>query len=173
MRGAHARRAAALALVLGAALAGPSATLAATPVSRPQRIISVGFMAGEPSGGTVRVMSPAHPTRAWEMGLGWSMAGDSGVDFHAQHQWHVATVTHSERGATAFYLGAGARVKHVDGTRIGLRGALGFNYLAGRRPRSWEAYLELAPIVDLTPDNDTWLNAIIGVRWFIPGGTGR
>jgi hypothetical protein len=101
------------------------------------------------------------------------MAGDNGLDFHAQHQWHLATVTRSEKGATTFYLSAGGRVKQVDGTRIGLRGSVGFNYLAGFKPRSWEAYIELAPIVDLTPDNDTWLDAIVGVRWFIPGGTGR
>jgi hypothetical protein len=177
-----------LSLVVGAALAGAPAALAAppamlaaasgapaspVPVTRPQRLIAIGFTAGEPSGGTVRMISPTHPTRAWEMGLGWSMAGDNGLDFHAQHQWHLATVTGSEKGATTFYLGAGGRVKQVDGTRIGVRGALGFNYLAGRKPRSWEAYFELAPVLDLTPDNDAWLNAIIGVRWFVPGGTGR
>jgi len=162
-----------LGAALVAALAGAPGALAAPPVTQPQRLISIGFMAGEPSGGTFRMINPLHPTHAWEVGLGWSMAGDNGLDFHAQHQWHLATVTRSEKGATTFYIGAGGRVKQVDGTRIGVRGAVGFNYLAGMKPRSWEAYIELAPIVDLTPDNDTWLDAILGVRWFIPGGTGR
>jgi len=162
-----------LGAALGAALAGAPDALAARPVTQPQRFISLGFMAGEPSGGTFKMISPSHPTHAWETGLGWSTAGDNGLDFHAQFQWHLATVTRSEKGATTFYLGAGGRVKQVDGTRIGVRGAVGFNYLAGMKPRSWEAYIELAPIVDLTPDNDTWLSGIMGVRWFIPGGTGR
>ena len=165
--------AAALATALVAVFAGATDTRAATPVTQPQRFISLGFMAGEPSGGTFRMISPAHTMHAWEMGLGWSTAGDSGLDFHAQHQWHLAMVTHSQKGATTFYLGAGGRVKQVDGTRIGVRGALGFNYVAGFKHRSWEAFFELAPIVDVTPDTDTWRDAMVGVRWFVPGGTGR
>lgn len=162
-----------LGMALGVAFVAAPEALAARPVAPPQRQMSLGFMAGEPSGGTFKMINPIYPAHAWEAGIGWSMAGDNGLDVHAQHQWHWATASRSERGATTFYLGAGGRVKQVDGTRIGVRGAVGFNYLAGMRPRSWEAYIELAPIVDLTPDNDTWLDAIIGVRWFIPGGTGR
>ena len=119
------------------------------------------------------MVSPKHPTHAWEMGLGWSMAGEDGLQFHAQHQWHLATITRTSKGESTFYVGAGGRVKQVEGTRIGVRAALGLNWVAGRRPRSWEAFLEVAPTLDLTPDNDAWVNAMIGMRWYVPGGTGR
>jgi hypothetical protein len=161
----------ALALLLQAALVAPAS--AAPPVTNPQRAISIGFMAGEPTGGTMRMVSPIHATHAWEMGLGWSFAGEDGLQFHAQHQWHLFEFSRSDRGVSTFYIGAGGRVKQVEGTRLGVRGSVGVNFLAGRKARAWESFFELAPTLDLTPDNHTWLNAMVGVRWFIPGATGR
>ena len=158
----------AVALVI--ALAAPADALAGTPPTMDRRT-ALGFMAGEPTGVTLRVMSPSSWKRAWEMGLGWSMAVENGMEFHAQHQWHVATLSDTVRGVGTFYLGAGGRVKHIDGTRFGARGAVGFQWVAPKSPRTREAFLEIAPILDLTPDHDFSLSATVGMRWFVSIGT--
>lgn len=136
-----------------------------------ERRTALGFMAGEPTGVTLRVMSPANYRHAWEMGLAWSMAVENAMEFHAQHQWHLAVLSDTVRGVGTFYLGAGGRVKHIDGTRFGFRGAAGFQWMAPKSPRSREAFVEIAPIVDLTPDHDTSLSATLGMRWYLGIGT--
>ena len=153
-------------LVTGAtspALAGTEPTI--------ERRTSLGFMAGEPSGVTLRVMSPASWKRSWEMGLGWSMANENALDFHAQHQWHLATLSDTVRGVGTFYIGAGGRVKHIDGTRFGARASIGVLWMAPKSPRTREAFFEVAPILDLTPDHDVSFSAFAGMRWFLSIGT--
>jgi hypothetical protein len=152
---------------LAAALA-PDAVVRAQPVTQPPRFMAIGVMAGEPSGVTLRMMNPDRPVDAWEIGLGWSWAGENALDFHAQHQWHLIEIGNNPEGVTTLYLGAGGRVKDVNGTALGLRGALGINYVHPKSPRRWETYFEVAPILDLTPESHTWLSATAGMRWFLP-----
>ena len=135
------------------------------------RRTALGFMAGEPSGVTLRVMSPANWKHAWEMGLGWSMADENAMEFHAQHQWHLVTLSDTVRGVGTFYIGAGGRVKQIDGTRFGARGAVGVQWFAPKSQRTREAFFEIAPIVDLTPDHDFSLSATVGMRWFLTIGS--
>ena len=158
-------------MLLGALLVGPAApALAGTPPTMDRRT-SLGFMAGEPTGVTLRVMSPANWKHAWEMGLAWSMENENAMDFHAQHQWHLATLSDSVRGVGTFYIGAGGRVKQIDGTRFGARASFGLNWLAPKSPHTREAFFEVAPIVDLTPDHDFTINAFVGMRWYVAIGT--
>ncbi len=158
-------------ILLGAILPGAAApALAGTPPTMDRRT-ALGFMAGEPTGVTLRVMSPGNWKHAWEMGLGWSMENENALAFHAQHQWHLATFTDTVRGVGTFYIGAGGRVKQIDGTRFGARGSIGLNWLAPKSPHTREAFFEVAPIVDLTPDRDFTINAFVGMRWFLAIGT--
>ena len=153
----------ALALVFSlATAAGPAL---AQPATREQ-VMSIGPMLGEPSGVSFKFINQGRADIAWEAGLGWSQAGDDGLQFHAQHQWHVYEMKNTDKGIMTFYLGLGGRVKAVDGTRFGVRGSVGINYAAPRSPCRWEAFLELAPIVDVTPDTHTFLNAVAGARFF-------
>lgn len=153
----------ALLLAVAPARAGTQSTV--------ERRTALGFMAGEPSGVTLRVMSPANEKHAWEMGLGWSMAKENAMEFHAQHQWHLATLSDTAHGVGTFYIGAGGRVKQIDGTRFGARGSVGVQWMAPRSRHSREAFFEIAPIVDLTPDHDFSLSATVGMRWFLTVGT--
>jgi hypothetical protein len=158
------------AILAGAILAAAAApALAGTPPT-PERRTALGFMAGEPTGITLRVMGPVHWNHAWEMGLGWSMANENAMEFHAQHQWHLATLSDSVRGVGTFYIGAGGRVKQIDGTRFGARGAVGFLWFTPKSQRTHEAFFEIAPILDLTPDRDLSLSATVGMRWFLTIG---
>jgi hypothetical protein len=142
-----------------------SASSSTTPA--PQRYFSIGPMLGEPTGVTVKLFNPSRPGGAWEAGVGWSQAGSDGVEAYAQHQWHLYELKNTPSGVTTFYLGLGGRVKDCDGTRFGVRGSIGLNYAAPKRPRKWESFLEVAPIVDVTPDRHTFVNVTAGIRWYL------
>jgi hypothetical protein len=136
-----------------------------------QRTLSIGGYLGEPLVGvTVKMLTSHELTDAWEIGLGWSKAGDDGLQFHAQRQWHIRTLHASPSQVATFYLGAGGRVKEAESTRFGVRGAVGFNWVFPRAPRRHEAFFEVAPIVDLTPDVHTFVNVEAGFRFFLPVG---
>jgi len=163
------------ALLATVACAAPAAALA--PVEAPpgparQRVLSVGGWAGEPLlGVSVKMLTSHELLDAWEAGFGWSAAADDGWQFHAQRQWHLKELHKSPRGVFTWYLGAGGRVKQADGTRFGLRGSTGFNYVFPAVERRWEAFFEVAPIVDITPDVHSFVNAEVGLRYFLPTPT--
>jgi hypothetical protein len=160
------------ALLATLGFAAPAAALA--PVEAPpgparQRVLSVGGWAGEPLlGVSVKMLTSHELLDAWEAGFGWSEAGDDGWQFHAQRQWHLKELHKSPRGVFTFYLGAGGRVKQADGTRFGVRGSTGLNYVFPAVERRWEAFFEVAPVVDVTPDVHTFVNAEVGLRYFLP-----
>jgi hypothetical protein len=178
---AHAPRAnvsaapAVLLTVLALLHATPARALA--PVEVPpgparQRVLSVGGWAGEPALGlSVKMLTSHELLDAWEAGFGWSQAAEDGWQFHGQRQWHLTTLRKTPQGVLTFYLGAGGRVKHAEGTRFGVRGSAGFNYVFPNVERRWEAFFEVAPIVDITPDVHTFVNAEIGLRYFLPSPT--
>jgi len=153
-------------------LATPARALA--PVEVPpgpvkQRVLSIGGWAGEPAlGVSVKMLTSHELLDAWEAGFGWSQAAEDGWQFHGQRQWHLKTLRKTPEGVLTFYLGAGGRVKHAEGTRFGLRGSAGLNYVFPNVERRWEAFLEIAPIVDITPDVHSFVNAEIGLRYFLP-----
>jgi hypothetical protein len=132
-----------------------------------EKLISIGPMVGQPMGVTFKLFNESRNELAWEAGLGWSQSGTDGLQFHVQHQWHLYEMKNTLKGIRTFYLGLGGRVKAVDGTRFGVRGSVGINYAAPKYQRRWEAFLELAPIVDLTPDTTTFVDAVTGVRFFV------
>jgi hypothetical protein len=137
-----------------------------------QRTLSIGGYVGEPLVGvTVKMLTSHELTDAWEMGLGWSKAGDDGLQFHVQRQWHLVTLHASKSQVATFYLGAGGRVKEAESTQFGVRGAVGFNWVFPRAPRRREAFFEAAPIVDLTPEVHTFVNLEAGFRFFLPLGS--
>lgn len=152
-------------LVLLVSLACGAGLARAQPVPR-QQVLSIGPMVGEPLGVTLRLFNERRTDFAWEAGLGWSQAGQDGLQFHAQHQWHLVEWENTIKGIGTFYLGLGGRVKAVEGTRLGVRGSIGINYAAPKRGRRWEAFLEVAPILDVTPDTHAFVNAFTGIRWF-------
>jgi hypothetical protein len=162
------RRVGTPAAVVLAVLCVLAAPALAQPVTGPPRVMALGVFVGEPSGVSLRMINPDHPRDAWEIGLGWSVAGTDALDFHAQHQWHLVELSNTPERLVTFYLGAGGRVKNADGTVFSLRGALGVNYMHPKKARRWEMFFELAPILDVTPDTDVWLNAMVGMRWFLP-----
>jgi hypothetical protein len=137
-----------------------------------QRTLSIGGYVGEPLlGVTVKMLTSHELSDAWEIGLGWSRAGDDGLQFHAQRQWHLVTLHESSKQVGTFYIGAGGRVKEAESTQFGVRGSVGVNWVFGRAPRRHEAFFEAAPIVDLTPDVHTFVNVEAGWRFFLPMGS--
>ena len=168
-------RTAAAACAAMLAFAAPAAALApveAPPAPARQRVLSAGGFTGEPVlGVTVKMLTSHELLDAWEAGFGWSHAAADGWQFHAQRQWHLKELRKSPQGVLTFYLGAGGRVKQAEGTRFGVRGSAGFNWVLPAVERRWEMFLEVAPIVDVTPDIHSFVNAEIGLRYFLPTPT--
>jgi hypothetical protein len=160
------------ALLLAAAPAAALAPVEAPPGPARQRVLSVGGFTGEPSFGvSVKMLTSHELLDAWEAGFGWSNAAADGWQFEGQRQWHLKELHKSPRGVLTFYLGAGGRVKQAEGTRFGLRGSAGLNYVFPAVERRWEAFFEVAPILDITPDVHGFVNAEIGLRYFLPTPT--
>jgi hypothetical protein len=63
-----------------------------------------------------------------------------------------------------FYYGIGGRIKTSDDARIGVRVPLGLAYLFQNVPV--DIFLEVVPILDLTPKTDFRINAALGARYF-------
>lgn len=114
---------------------------------------SVGMIVGEPTGVSVRVGTvQAHAA--------WSFRDDGALHLSADK---VLRFGNMETGLV-WYVGLGARAKFADDVRIGPRVPVGFLYPdAG----PFEVFVEVAPILDLTPETTLRVNGGIGLRYVI------
>jgi len=124
----------------------------------------LGIMLGEPSGLSGKLWSGQN--NAFDFGLAWSTGNNSGVALHADYVWHKFDLINVDKGALPFYYGIGLRYRDRDNTdgNIGVRAPLGLDYLFAQS--AFDVFLEIVPILDLTPDSDFRLNAAIGGRYF-------
>ena len=124
----------------------------------------LGISVGEPTGLSLKLWSSQ--TTAIQGGLAWSLSGDN--DLHLQGDFirhHFGLITVS-KGRLPLYYGLGARLRFRENSdnAIGIRVPVGLVYLFP--DISIDAFVEIVPILDLTPDTDFDLNAAIGARYF-------
>ena len=124
----------------------------------------LGIMLGEPSGLSGKLWSGSE--NAFDFGLAWSTSNNSGAAFHADYIWHKFDMINVDQGALPFYYGIGVRYRGRDNTddNIGVRVPFGLEYLFSQS--AFDVFLEVVPILDLTPDTDFAINAAIGGRYF-------
>ncbi|MCU0364256.1 MAG: hypothetical protein MUE93_01075 [Ignavibacteriaceae bacterium] len=91
-------------------------------------------------------------------GLGLIVGEPTGISFK---YWTSST---TPEGTLPFYYGIGARIKTANDTKLGVRVPLGLAYLFSNTPI--DIFLEIVPILDLTPKTDFSINAAIGARYF-------
>ena len=123
-----------------------------------------GIMVGEPTGLSAKNWSGGGT--AWDFGLAWSTADDSGAAAHVDYLRHRFGVSGWDGGDVAFYYGIGGRIRSRDpgDDNVGVRVPLGLDYLFDASPV--DVFVELVPIMDLVPDTDFNLGLGIGVRYF-------
>jgi hypothetical protein len=141
-------------------------------VARHPQGIGLGLMAGEPTGFSAKVWTGRHV--ALDLGVGYSYwwYGHS-IQVHGDILGHTRNLIQSENGYLPLYLGIGARVKFADEAhnypdmRIGLRIPFGIEYVFASAPLG--LFLELVPIIDLSPGTNVSGNSAIGFRYYFTG----
>lgn len=124
-----------------------------------------GIIVGEPTG--VSVKGWLSPTTAIDAGLAWSMVHETSFHVHADYLIHAFHAFETEEEIPLYY-GIGGRIKtgeNGEDARFGVRMVIGVDYMFRDAPI--DIFLEVAPILDLTPATELQMNAGLGARfWF-------
>lgn len=122
---------------------------------------AIGIIIGDPTG--VSFKSWTSSRTAFDVGAAWSLENTDAISIHSDYLWH--NYLDVNQGNFAFYYGIGARALFIENadSRIGARVPLGFNYLFDDAPL--DIFVEIAPILDLTPDTDFNGDGGIGIRY--------
>ncbi len=103
---------------------------------------------------------------AIEGALAWSLSGDN--DFHIQgdYLFHNYGLIEVKQGRLPLFFGVGARllIRENQDNKFGIRIPVGLAYEFNE---PFDVFVEIVPILDLTPDTDFDLEGAIGGRfWF-------
>jgi hypothetical protein len=124
----------------------------------------LGIIVGEPTGIDAKYWLGSDA--ALQGAVAWSTSSNSSLHLHLDyivHKWNIIDVS---SGSMPLYFGVGGRVKFRDDEDddIGIRVPIGLSYMFANDP--FDLFLEIVPILDLSPDTDFGFNAAIGGRWF-------
>jgi len=124
--------------------------------------IGLGLIIGEPTGISFKYWTTS--TTAFDAALAWSFIDEGAFHIHGDYLFHNFTLISVPKGKLPFYYGIGGRLKTAHDARFGIRVPLGLAYLFQNAPV--DIFLEVVPILDLTPKTDFSINAAIGARYF-------
>ena len=124
----------------------------------------IGVIAGEPTGITAKYNVDANISV--DGGLGWATSGDNEFHIYGTCIYHMYDLIKVPKRNLPLYFGGGFRFfkrEHKD-NEFGIRIPVGVEYQFETLPLG--AFIELAPVVNLTPDTDLDLEGGIGIRFF-------
>ena len=124
--------------------------------------IGLGLIVGEPTGISFKYWTGS--TTAFDAALAWSFSDEGAFHIHGDYIFHNFTLITIPEGKLPFYYGIGARIKTANDTKLGVRVPLGLAYLFNNAPI--DIFLEIVPILDLTPKTDFAINAALGARYY-------
>ena len=124
----------------------------------------LGFIVGEPTG--LSFKNWISQTNAIDGGAAWSFGDNGFFHLHADYLFHNYGIIPVTKGRLPLYLGVGGRLGFGGKTRFGVRGVVGLNYQFADLPL--DAFLEVAPVLDLVPATKFTFNGGIGMRFFFP-----
>lgn len=122
----------------------------------------LGFVFGEPSGINAK-MWLGHDA-ALVGGLAWSFVEDGATTIYGDYIQHSYGLLNVQTGALPIYYGVGARLQVENTTRFGIRTVVGLNYQFRTSP--FDTFIEIVPLLDLSPEADLKVNAALGFRYF-------
>ena len=127
----------------------------------------LGIIIGEPTG--LSFKGWLSQTGAVDVGLAYSFVNEGSMHVHVDYLHHMYGVFNVESGKMPLYVGIGGRIKIKNNkgnndNRFGVRIPFGIVYMFGSAPV--DVFLELAPILDLTPKTDFSINGGLGFRYF-------
>lgn len=124
--------------------------------------IGIGVILGNPTGLSAKMWTSERT--AVDGAAAWSFLGEGYIHAHADLLIHSYAIEVSQ-GALPLYFGLGGRVRLGNDTRIGIRIPLGISYQFEEVP--FDAFFEIAPILDLLPETDFDVNGAIGLRYYL------
>ena len=120
----------------------------------------VGIIVGEPTGLSAKVWTSG--STAFDAAVAWSFANEGALHIHADYLWHNFNAFSQ---AVPLYYGIGGRIKfRSDDVRLGVRIPVGVAYKIPSSPL--DIFLEIVPLLNLTPSTSFTLNAAIGARFY-------
>lgn len=123
----------------------------------------LGIIIGDPTG--VSFKAWVNSKHAFDLALAWTVERNDALHIHGSYLYHNNDFFNPNRGRMPLYYGIGGRVKaNNDRTSVGVRIPFGFEYLFQGAPLG--LFLEIAPILDLTPSTELDINSGIGVRFY-------
>jgi len=138
--------------------------LAANASAMERKKFGIGVILGEPTGITGKIMLDNNS--AIDAGVGWETSGDNELHIYGDYLFHMYDVIKVSKGKLPIYFGGGARwvSREKKDNKLGLRIPIGVEYLF--EGVSLGAFVELVPVLNLTPDTDFDLEAGTGIRYF-------
>ncbi len=124
----------------------------------------IGVIVGEPTGITVKYNLDAK--MSIDGGLGWSTSSDNEFHIYGTYLYHMYDLIKVPKGNLPLYFGGGFRFfkREKKDNEFGIRIPVGVEYQFENLPLG--AFVELAPVLNLTPDTDLDLEGGIGIRYF-------
>ncbi len=133
------------------------------PITKAQSSgVGLGLIVGEPTGISFKYWTGG--TTAFDAALAWSFTDEGAFHIHGDYIFHNMRLITIPEGLLPFYYGIGARIKTGNDIKLGIRVPLGLAYLFQSAPI--DIFLEIVPILDLTPETDFAINAALGARYY-------
>lgn len=122
----------------------------------------LGAIVGEPTGVSAKYWVSSR--NALDAGLAWSFRHKGFFHLHADYLWHVPLNVDVPQ-QFAFYVGIGGRLGIGSGSALlGARIPVGITWWPRDIPL--DVFLEIAPVLDLTPATEFSANGGVGIRFF-------
>ncbi len=146
-----------LGIVLGLML------FAIKPAAAQGKGFGMGIILGEPTGLSAKLWTSGD--NAFDFAAAWSVRGEGNLLLQADYVWHFFNVIPVSSGKLPLYIGIGGRVVLANDPQLGVRIPFGMDYLFADAPV--DIFVELVPILDLSPATNFGVGGGIGVRyWF-------
>ena len=143
----------------------------AKPVTAQDHGFGMGLILGEPTGLSAKLWTSND--NAFDFAAAWSFKkyhhndnqNDGSILLQADYVWHFFNLMPVSSGKLPLYIGIGGRVVLADDPNFGVRVPIGIDYLFADAPI--DVFLELVPILDLSPETDFGVGGGLGIRyWF-------
>jgi hypothetical protein len=149
-------------LTLGALLLVSASVVQAQPKGN-EGDKGLGIIIGDPTG--ISFKAWLNSRHAFDLALAWTVERNDALHIHGSYLYHNNNFFSPKRGRMPLYYGIGGRVKaREDRTTVGVRIPFGFEYLFEGAPLG--LFLEVAPILDLTPNTELDINSGVGIRFY-------
>ena len=124
--------------------------------------VGLGIILGEPTGISFKMWSSE--TVGFDAGAAWSFVDSSFFQIHGDMLFHNYNIFKVDTGKMSLFYGFGGRIKFADDTIVSLRVPVGISYEFEKTPI--ELFLEVAPMLNLTPATEVDIAGGIGFRYY-------